>query len=220
MSNFLKPMGYLAMVAASVGGAGYSPEVNSQGVNVTATVKDGQSVQLLRPPLKIPMPLDKAGYTIDVMFEVPSSMLLKGMTYVAHYFIGLQVLYTPGTSDVYDALKAHPVTVRLSLFRLENGKDIRIPLFSRTTRASPGEPPRKGAVSELVNGEAIASHYYTQGSRAPRGTPNAAALGWTFASPDTAITPGIYRFQVETLEDIPALKGIPAFFVYEELHER
>jgi len=110
MSNFLKPMGYLAMIAASVGGAGYSPEVNSQGVNVTATVKDGQSVQLPRPPLKIPMPLDKAGYKIDVTFEVPQSP--NGMTYLDN-LIGLRVLFATGTSTVRIALQNHPVTARI-----------------------------------------------------------------------------------------------------------
>jgi len=213
MSNFLKPMGVLTMVAASVGGAGYSSEVNSQGVNVTATVKDERPVQLPRPPLKIPMPLDKAGYKIDVTFEVPHSS--NGMTYLDN-LIGLRVLFTPGVSDVRIALENHPVKVRIALYRIENSKEVSIPLLNRKLISGFGEHPRRYEVRELPEGKATASRSYTEHSGAPRGTPDASTIVMSFAGAGTAVTPGIYRFQIETSEDIPELRGVTSFFVYEE----
>jgi len=220
MSIFLKPMGYLTMVAASVGGAGYAPGVSGQGPNVTATVKDERPVQLPHPPLKIPMPLDKAGYKVDATFEVPSSLLLKNMTYLSHYFIGLRVAFTPGTSDVRLALENHPVTVRISLYRLEDGQEVRIPLFDSKDVTAQGEYPRRYEVFEVPEGKTIAMRYYSQHSGTPRGTPYASTLVLSFASPSRNVIPGIYRLQVETLEDIPELSGVPSFFVYERHPQR
>jgi len=218
MSTFLKSMGYLTMAAASVAGAGCSPEINAQGTDMTMTAKNEQSVALPRPPLKIPMPLDKAGYKIDVTFEVPP--LPKGKTHF-NYFLGLRVLFAPGTSNVRIALEENPVSARISLFRIEGSREIRLPLFSRTRRPAPDQPPRRGEVFEIPDGgEAIASRYYAQHSGAPRGTPDASTLVLGFASAHGDGVPGIYRLQVETLENIPALSGVTSFFVYEELAKR
>jgi len=169
---------------------------------------------LPRLPLKIPMPLDKAGYMIDVTFVVPP--LPEGRTFWSG-FVGLRVLFAPGTSEVFDAMNQHPVAARIFLHRIEGGREIPVPLFSRTKRPPPGKPPLlHGDPFELPDGEAIASLDYAQHSGAPRGTPNASTLVWGFASAGQRITPGVYRLQVETLEDIPELSGVTSFLVYEK----
>jgi len=94
---------------------------------MTMTANNEQSVTLLRPPLKIPMPLDKAGYKVDVNFEMP--LLSDGMT-DSNYFIGLRVMFAPGSPNVRIALERHPVAARISLHRIENGQEVRIPLFT------------------------------------------------------------------------------------------
>jgi len=204
------------MITMSAGGVGCGPEVNGQDTSVAATVKNEQPMQLSRPPLKIPMPLDKAGYKVDVTFEVPSSLLLKGATNLSHYFIGLRVLFAPGTSNVRIALEEHPVTVRMSLYRIVEGKEVKIPLFDSKVVSGFGEYPKRYEVFEIPEGKATAEIAYSDHSGAPRGTPDASALVLDFPSPDNVITPGVYRIQVETLKDIPALTGVKAFFVYEE----
>jgi len=213
MPTLLKPMGYLTMVAASVAGAGYSPEINAQGANMTVTTNNEQPVTLPRPPLKIPMPLDKAGYKVDVTFEVAS--LPKEITYL-NYLIGLRVMFAPGTSNVRIALENNPVTVRISLHRIEGDKEIRIPLFDSKRISRVDEFPRRFEVFEIPEGNATAKMAYADHSGAPKGTPDASAIVLDFAGPKKAVTPGIYRFQVETLEDIPELSGMTSFFVYEE----
>jgi len=204
------------MIAMSAGGAGCSPEVNGQDTNVAATVNNEQPMQLPRPPLKIPMPLDKAGYKVDVTFEVPPSLLLKHMSYLSHYIIGLRIMFAPGTSNVRIALEEHPVTVRMSLHRIEERKEIRIPLFTSKAVSGFGEYPKRYEVFEIPGGKATAKLAYSDHSGAPRGTPDASALVMTLTGTKRDVTPGIYRFQVETLEDIPALSGVTSFFVYEE----
>jgi len=218
MPIFLKTMGCLTMVAASVAGAGYSPEINAQGANMTMTANNEQSVTLPRPPLKIPMPLDKAGYKIDVTFEVPP--LPKGKTHF-NYFLGLRVLFAPGADKVFDALDEYPVSARISLFRIEGDREIRLPLFNRMRRPGPGQPPRRGEALEIPEGgEVIASLDHAEHSGAPRGTPDASTLVLGFASAIGDGIPGLYRLQAETLENIPALSDVTSFFAYEELPKR
>jgi len=202
------------MVAVSIAGAGCNPDINTQGINTTMTTKNEQPATLPRPPLKIPMPLDKAGYKVDVTFEVPP--LPRGEAYLSN-LIGLRVLFTPGTGKVPDVLEERSVTVRLFLYRIEDDKEIRIPLFNRAKRSSPNAPPRQGEVSEISKGEAIASLYYAEHHDTQH---DVSTLVLALAGAKKAVTPGLYRFQVETLENIPALRGVTSFFVYEELLKR
>jgi len=205
MPAFLKTIACLIMIAASVVGAGCSPEINVQGANMAMTANNEQPVTLPRPPLKIPMPLDKAGTKVDVSFEI--SPLSKGEKFFSSYFVGLRVLSTPGTSNVRIALENHPVSARIFLSRIEDGEEVMLAPFSgvnaEDTLASP-------------ENEVIASRYYTQLSGAPPGTPDASTIVLSFGSARAAGIPGVYRLQVETLKDIPELSGFTSFFVYEE----
>jgi len=185
--------------------------------------QDERPVELPRPPIKIPMPLDKAGAKVDVTFEVPPLVgeRLYGVNYFSG-FIGLRVLFTPGTNEVFQALEEHPPAARISLHRIEDdGKEVRTPLFSRTRRPPPGGAPFRGEVFEIPEGEeAIAILSSAEHSAAPPGIPNDSTFVMSFASDKTDVTPGVYRLQVETLEDIPELSGVTSFVVYEEYPER
>jgi len=205
------------MITMSAGGVGCGPEVNGQDTSVAATVKNEQPMQLSRPPLKIPMPLDKAGYKVDVTFEVPP--LPKGITSL-NYFIGLHVMFAPGTDKVFDALEKNPVTARIFLYRIEDGKELKIPLFNSKIVSDFGEYPYRFEVFEIPEGKATAELTHASHSGAPRGTPDASTLVFSFTAAKDDGTPGVYRLQVETLEDIPALSGITSFLVYEERRKR
>jgi len=129
---------------------------------MTMTANNEQSVILPRPPLKIPMPLDKAGYKVDVMFEVPP--LSRRMTYLSH-LIGLRILFTTGTPDLRKALDVHPVKVRISLHRIEGGKEVKIPLFDSKRVSGFGEYPYRYETFEIPEGIATASGYYAEHGR-------------------------------------------------------
>jgi len=180
-----------------------------------STSTNGQHTMALpRPPLKIPFPLDKAGHKLDTTFEVPRSRWPWRKPYLVN-IIGLRVLFTTGSGEVIQALEEHPVTLRLSLSRLENGQEVTIPLFVRKQVSNIREYPRRYAIFEIPEGKATATFYYADHSGAPQGTPDGSALVLNLAGARMAVTPGIYRFKVETLEDNPALSGVTSFFVYE-----
>jgi len=215
MSTFLKPMGYLAAFAVTAGAAGCGSGTTTQGADMIATTQDERPVPLPQPPIKIPMPLDKAGAKVDITFEVPP--LSKGQQFFSSYFVGLQIPFSPPDSEVVQIVQDHPISARIFLYRIEDGEEIPIPLFSRTKRPPPGKPPLRGDESfELPDGEAIAAIYYARHTNAPPGTPNASTLVLSFASGRVDGMPGVYRLRAETLEDIPELDGITSFLVYEE----
>jgi len=89
-------------------------------------------------------------------------------------------------------------------------------LFDSKMVSDFGEYPDRYETFEIPEGIATASGYYADHSGAPQGTPNGSTRVLNLADAGTAVTPGVYRFQVETLEDIPALSGFTSFFVYEE----
>jgi len=180
---------------------------------MTMTANNEQPTKLPSPPLKIPMPLDKAGYKADVTFEVPS--LPKGITSL-NYFIGLRVMFAPGTSNVRIALEEYSITVQVFLHRIKDGKELKIPLFNNKIISDFGEYPYRFEVFEIPEGKATAELSYASHSGAPRGTPDASTLVFSFTAAKDDGTPGVYRLQVETLEDIPELSGITSFLVYEE----
>jgi len=122
--------------------------------------------------------------------------------------------------DQLRALEAHPLEVRISLHRIEGGREVRIPLLDRKMVSGFGEYPYRFETFEIPEGTATASKYYAEHSGAPKGTPNGSTMVMNLAGAGTAVTSGVYRFQVETLEDIPALSGFTSFFVYEEYLKR
>ncbi|MDP2023139.1 MAG: hypothetical protein Q8L16_19850, partial [Hydrogenophaga sp.] len=57
--------------------------------NAAASGAEAATGDVLRAPLKIPMPLDKAGHKVDVTFDVPVPPKVSHST---GYFLGLRML--------------------------------------------------------------------------------------------------------------------------------
>lgn len=192
----------LALVGCSAGGVG-AP--GAQG---------GPQGAVLRAPLKIPMPLDKAGYKVDVTFDVPPPPKVSHST---GYFLGLRVLFAPAMGQVQH-IDAHPVSVRVTLHRLQDGIEIPVKIWNRVDVAKGYEPSRFESFS-LKDDIAVSRRAFTEYSGAPPGTPDASTYVLEFGGPGEQ-GPGRYRLRLETLKDIPQLKGFKAFLAYERAPDR
>jgi len=127
--------------------------------------------------------------------------------------------------EIFQALEDHPVTARISMYRIEkDGREVRLPIVNKRQISARHENPRRYETFELPGGIAMARRYYSTQTKAqyeaPRGTPDSATLVMSFAAAAGDGTRGTYRLQVETLEDIPALSGVTSFLVYEEVRVR
>lgn len=194
----------VALVGCSAGGAGVpaAQAVPESGV--------------LTAPLKIPMPLDKAGHKIDVTFDVPPPPKVSHST---GYFLGLRVLFAPSDPDGKIAtIDAHPVEVRVTLHRMQDGKEVPVKIWNRVDVAKGYEPSRFESFS-LRDGIAISRGSFSEHSGAPPGTPDASTYVVVFGGPGEH-GPGRYRLRLETLKDIPKLKGFKAFLAYERGPDR
>jgi hypothetical protein len=192
----------LALAGCSAGGPG---AMAAQGV---------PDAGVLVAPLKIPMPLDKAGHKIDVTFDVPPPPKVSHST---GYFVGLRVLFSPAMGQVQH-IDAHPVSVRVTLHRLHDGNEIAVKIWNRVNVAKGYEPSRFESFS-LKDDIAVSSGAFSDHSGAQPGTPDASTYVLEFGGPGEQ-GPGRYRLRLETLNDIPQLKGFKAFLVYERAPDR
>lgn len=188
----------LTLVGCSAGGAG-APA--AQGV------PDGG---VLTAPLKIPMPLDKAGHKIDVVFDIPEPP--KGER-ARGYFLGLRVLFAPARGQV-QLLDAHPVAVRVRMHRLKSGSELPVE-FVRLEREGSLHGPGQYVPVPIKDDVAVSRGSHTEFSDAPPGTPDASTRVLEFAAPRDSYA-GRYRLRVETLNDLPALKGFKAYLALEQ----
>jgi hypothetical protein len=185
------------------------------GPGVAAT-QGASDAGVLVAPLKIPMPLDKAGHKIDVTFDVPAPPRVSHST---GYFLGLRVLFAPSDPDGKIAtIDAHPVEVRVTLHRLQGSNEIPLKIWNRVDVAKGYEPSRVESLSHKVD-NAVSSRAFTEYSGAPPGTPDASTYVLEFGGPGEQ-GPGRYRLRLETLKDIPQLKGFKAFLAYERAPDR
>jgi hypothetical protein len=171
---------------------------------------------VLTAPLKIPMPLDKAGHKIDVTFDVPPPPKVSHST---GYFLGLRVLFAPSDPNGKIAtIDAHPVSVRVTLHRMQDGKEVPVKIWNLVNVAKGYEPSRYEPFS-LKDDIAVSRRAFTEYSGAPPGTPDASTYVLEFGGPGEQ-GPGRYRLRLETLKDIPQLKGFKAFLAYERDPDR
>ena len=192
----------LALAGCSAGGTG---GVATQGASEAG---------VLAAPLRIPMPLDKAGHKIDVTFDVPAPPKVGHST---GYFLGLRVLFAPAMGQV-QLIDAHPVEVRVTLHRLQGGNEIPVKIWNRVDVAKGHEPSRFESFS-LKDDIAVSSGAFSEHSGAQPGTPDASTYVLEFGGPGEQ-GPGRYRLRLETLKDIPQLKGFKAFLAYERAPDR
>ena len=202
ISLLLWVLGATAYLTACSGGA------------VTAQTLIGSGEKVLVAPLKILMPLDKAGHKIDVTFDVPSPPKVSHST---GYFLGLRVLFAPAKGQVQH-IDAYPVSVRVTLHRLQGGIEIPVKIWNRVDVAKGYEPSRFESFS-LKDDIAVSHGSFTEYSGAPPGTPDASTYVLEFGGPGEQ-GPGRYRLRLETLKDVPQLKGFKAFLAYERGPDR
>jgi hypothetical protein len=194
----------LALAACSAGGTGASTNQGAAEAGVPVA------------PLKIPMPLDKAGHKIDVTFDVPAPPKVSHST---GYFLGLRMLFAPADPDGKIAtIDSNPVFVHVTLHRLQDGKEIPVKIWNREDVAKGYEPSRFESFS-LKDDIAVSRRAFTEYSGATPGTPDASTYVLEFGGPGEQ-GPGRYRLRLETLKDIPQLKGFKAFLAYERAPDR
>lgn len=184
--------------------------------NAAASGAEGATGDVLRAPLKIPMPLDKAGHKVDVTFDVPVPPKVSHST---GYFLGLRTLFAPSDPDGKIAtIDAHPVEVRVTLHRLLGGKEIPVQFWNRVD-VSKGYEPSRIESFPLKDDIAVSRRSFTEYSGAPPGRPDASTYVLRFGGPDEQ-GPGRYRLRLETRNDIPQLHRYKAFLVFERAPDR
>lgn len=192
----------LALAACSAGGTGAS------------THQGAAEAGVLVAPLKIPMPLDKAGHKINVIFDIPEPP--KGER-ARGYFLGLRILFAPATGQV-PLLESHPVRVRVAMYRLQLGSERPVE-FVRLERVGSLHGPGQYVPVPIKDNVADSRGSHTEYSEAPPRTPDASTRVLEFAAPRDS-SAGRYRLRVETLDDLPALAGFKAFLVFEQGSKR
>lgn len=197
-----------------VGGLALALGGCSAGGSGAAAAPGAPATEVPVAPLKIPMPLDKAGHKIDVTFDIPAPP--KGEQ-APGYFLGLRMLFAPATGQV-DIFEAHPVSIRVTMHRLEGGVERPVEL-GRQERVNSFYEPGQFAPFPIKNDVVVARGSFTEYSGAPPGTPDASTRVMLFAAPLDDST-GRYRLHVETLKDLPSLKGVKAFLAFEQSPKR
>lgn len=205
-NGFRRWLGATGLALALVGCSAVGPGV--------AATQDSSDAGVLAAPLKIPMPLDKAGHKIDVTFDVPAPPKVSHST---GYFLGLRVLFAPARGQVQH-IDAHPVSVRVTLHRLQDGKEIPV-RFWNGRDVSTGYEPTRIEWLPLEDDIAISRRSFTEHSGAPPGTPDASTYVLRFGGPEEQ-GQGRYRLRLETLKDIPQLQNFKAFLVFERAPDR
>ena len=162
-----------------------------------------------RAPIKLPIPLDKAGYKVDTTFwfirpDPPRAL-----------FIGLNIPFTAGDGTRIELIDAHPVKARVTLHRMEEGgAETKVVLKAPVKISKPGEPSQYEWIA-LPNDEAYSERSRSYGTD-DKTKIDGATYELEFAFPNTApLAQGQYRLQVELLEDKPALKDMPAYLVVD-----
>lgn len=168
---------------------------------------------VLRAPLKIPMPLDKVGHKVDVTFDIPEPPQGERSR---GYFLGLRLLFAPTDPDNRIAtIDAYPVSIRVTMHRLEGGVEQPVQFVRLTDVSKPYEQPRRYEAIPLKEDVASTRREFTEYSGAPPGTPDASTKVFGFAAP-LVDSPGRYRLRVETLSNIPQARGFKAFLAFEQ----
>ena len=162
-------------------------------------------------PIKLPIPLDKAGYKIDTTFWIIPPEPPYG------YFVGLNIPFTAGDGTRIELMDAHPVKAKVTLHRMEeNGMKTKMVLKAPVNVAKPEEFNKYEwmALSDDV------AETRGMGSRRLSYKPedkyqvDGVIRELSFGSAGT-LPQGRYHLQVELLEDKPALKEMPAYLVVD-----
>lgn len=165
-------------------------------------------------PVVLPMPVDKAGHTVQTEFWIPP----KADGYRGFY-AGLRVPFAPGDdAGRIPLIDSHPVKVRLMLHRIDEGRFEPV-IFGISVRVSGPHEPGEFEPRKLLDGVAVSKRAYSSHSGMPRGTPDASFYQLNLAGTGK-LAPGQYRLEATVLEDQPALRGLPVFLTFLETEWR
>ena len=158
-------------------------------------------------PIKLPIPLDKAGYKVDMTFWFIHPDPLRA------YFVGLNIPFTAGDGTRIELIDAHPVKAKVTLHRIERGgAETKMTLKMPVDMAKPEEPSKYEWIP-LPSDEAYSERSRSYGTD-DKTKIDGATYELSFGSAGM-LAQGQYRLQVELLEDNPALKDLPAYLVVD-----
>jgi len=166
-----------------------------------------------RAPIKLPIPLDKAGYKVDMTFWVIPSKKYETWP----FFVGLNIPFTAGDGTRIELMDAHPVKARVTLHRMEEGGAETKVVLEAPVKISKPEEPSKYEWIPLPNDVAKSSgvgSYRLSYKPEDKYQVDGAIRELSFGSAGVLVQ-GQYRLQVELVEDNPALKDIPAYLVVD-----
>lgn len=165
-------------------------------------------------PVILPMPVDKAGHTVQTEFWIlPKADGYRG------FYAGLRVPFAPGDEAGRGRLiEDNPVKVRLRLHRIDEGRYEPV-IFGISFRISGPHEPGRFEPRKLPDGVAVSWRKYSWPSGKPKGTPDASFYQFSLAGTGK-LAPGQYRLEATVLEDQPALQGVPVFLTFLEAEWR
>ncbi len=158
-------------------------------------------------PIKLPIPLDKAGYKVDTTFWFIDPDPPRA------YFVGLNIPFTAGDGRRIELIDAHPVKAKVTLHRIEEGGGETKMVLEAPVKISKPEEPYKSEWRPLPDDEANSRRTRSYGSD-DKTKIDGATYELRFGSAGT-LAQGQYRLQVELLEENPALKDMPAYLVVD-----
>lgn len=165
-------------------------------------------------PVVLPMPVDKAGHTVQTEFWIPP----KADGYRGFY-AGLRVPFLPGSNAGRGVwLEEHPVKVRLALHRIDEGRFEPV-IFGISVRVSGPYEPGEFEPRKLTDGVAVSRRAYSSHSGKPNGTSDASFYQMILAGAGK-LTPGRYLLEATVLEDQPAWQGVSVFLTFLETEWR
>lgn len=194
-----------ALAIAGLVGSGLSACSQTHGPSTDAAAPGQPSI-----PVVLPMPVDKAGHTVQTEFWIPP----KADGYRGFY-AGLRVPFAPGDDAGRGQLiESHPVKMRLMLHRIDEGRFEPV-IFAISVRVSGPHEPGEFESRTLPDGVAVSKPEYSSHSGMPRGTPDASFFQLILAGAGK-LAPGQYRLEATVQEDQPALQGLPVFLTFLE----
>ena len=162
-----------------------------------------------KEPIAIPFPLDKAGFEVDTTFWVVPGVP-KGRS--SNHHVGLHMFFTPGDPEErIKRLEESQVKVRVTLHRIENGVETKVPIRHIINTEEAFKPP-KYIAEDLPDDIGQSRGQFSQGSTTDK-TPNSALYVSSFGG--VTLPPGKYHLRATTLSDLPSLSGIPTNLVFE-----
>lgn len=198
-----------ALAIAGLVGSGLSACSQTHGPSTDAAAPGQPSI-----PVVLPMPVDKAGHTVQTEFWIPP----KADGYRGFY-AGLRVPFAPGDdAGRIPLIDSHPVRMRLTLHRIDEGRFEPV-IFGISVRVSGPHEPGEFEPRKLLDGVAVSKRAYSSHSGMPQGTPDASFYQLNLAGTGK-LAPGQYRLEATVLEEQPALRGLPVFLTFLETEWR